>query len=76
MSAQHIVEARTAALDAALDLITCERHLHDQGSAAARIGKLQDTFYLACRDVTNAIDDLSPGERPRNWALDPEGATA
>jgi len=76
VSASHIIEARVAALDAALDLITCERHLHDRASAASRIGKLQDDFYRACRDVTNAIDDLQPGERPRGWALDPEGATA
>jgi hypothetical protein len=71
-----LTEAREAALSAALDLVTCERHLHDRASSASRITKLQEDFYLAARDLTNAIDNAPPTARPRNWALDAEGATA
>lgn len=74
--ALSLVEAREAALSAALDLITCERHIHDRAGAASKVTALTDAFYLACRDVTNEVDAMPPGIRPRNWALDPQGVTA
>jgi hypothetical protein len=74
--APRVTEAREAALTAALDLVGIERHLHDRSSAAGRLTGAQDAFYLACRDLTNALDDAPPDARPRNWALDPEGRTA
>lgn len=76
MTAPGVTEAREAAITATLDLLGVERHLHDRASAAARLTGVQDAFYIACRDVTNAVDALPPNLRPRNWTAEPETRTA
>lgn len=72
----RVTETREALLTAAVDLLGTERHLADKSSAASRLTAIQDAFYVAARDLVNAMDDAPPDARPRGWALDPEGRTA
>lgn len=72
---EGLVSARERAITLALKLACTERDL-PSGRAAKSISDLDQAFYLACRDLTNVIDDLPPGRRPRGWELEPEGRLA
>lgn len=69
-------EAREAVLRAALTVLGAERMLHVDSTSMTALKAAEDTLAIACRDLTNAVDDLPPLQRPGNWARDEEGRTA
>jgi len=63
------VQAKRAALTAAARLLDSEGQ-----PGRDEIALLEDIakFEIACRDVTNAVDDSPERTRPAGWSLDGE----
>jgi hypothetical protein len=68
--------AHEKVIKAVLDILALERCLADVPDAVDALMTATDTLELACRDLTNAVDDSPARERPRDWALNPDGRTA
>ena len=52
-----------------LALLLAENSIADDPKAAAATVRSETDLELAARDLTNAIDDLPPLERPKGWTL-------
>lgn len=52
-----------------------EQKLSDDDGTAALLDA-ETAMELAARDLVNAVDDLPPGARPKDWELTPDGRTA
>lgn len=66
-----VVLARQEVLRAALDVLAAEHHLADDSASVTRLQDAEDAMAIAARDLTNAIDELPPRQRPKGWG-DPE----
>jgi hypothetical protein len=60
-------EAREAVLTAALDVLRHERRLASDSPGIAKLRHAEDALALSARDLTNALDDLPPGDQPKGW---------
>ncbi len=57
-----------AVLRAALEVLCAERQLGDESPSVTKLQRAEDRLALAARDLTNAIDDMPPVQRPKGWA--------
>ena len=64
--AQRLITAREQVLTAALKLLGAERSL-SQARAVPVLLASEAELYLACRNVTRAVDDMEPVKRPKGW---------
>jgi hypothetical protein len=71
-----VYEARQALLRAALNVLADERALADASPPVSRMRQNDDALAIAARDLTVAIDELPPRDRPKGWARDEDGRTA
>lgn len=71
-----VYEARQNLLRAALNILADERALADASPPVARMRQHDDALAIAARDLTAAIDELPPRDRPKGWERDADGRTA
>lgn len=72
----ELLAAQDELTRAVLDMLIAERMVYLDAEAMVAVKKAEDRVRLAAKDVTNAVDELRPVERPKGWALDPSGETA
>jgi hypothetical protein len=60
-------EARERVVRHALSVAAWERSLADNPKAAGALLKAESALELACRDLTNSVDDSPPRDRPDGW---------
>ena len=64
----ELIPLRERVITTALKIAAAEREISDDPASLNVVLKLDRELFLACRDATNAIDDLPPGRHPRGWA--------
>lgn len=71
-----VYEARRTLLRAALTLLADEQALADDSPPVSHLKRDEDALSVAARDLTAAVDELLPRDRPKGWHRDEDGRTA
>lgn len=72
----EVIAWRERVTVAVLELLTAERRLSDESASMADLAAAERALDLAARDLTSAIDELPPRDRPKGWERDADGRTA
>lgn len=77
MSAQaDVIGARERLLRAAVAVLGAERMLHVSTQSMTRLKAAEDEMAIAARDLTSAIGEMPPIQRPKGWTAGRDGETA